>query len=156
MFGYRHATHRTIWRRIHRSPLFDIVQFILLVVLILWFFAHSTLQLGYNWQWYRVPRYLYRMEEGQLVAGELIEGLLFTLRISGISLVLAFALGLGTSLMRLSGPYTGRLLARGYLEVIRNTPLVVSMASESPARAVVTENKSSAVMVIGRYFFKRK
>jgi len=87
----------------------------------------STSRLGYYWQWYRIPRYLFRIEDGRLVAGQLIQGLLFTFRISGISLVLAFALGLGTALVRLSGSFMGRVLARGYLEVIRNTPLVVQI-----------------------------
>ncbi len=121
---YRRLKQRVF---LFRSPWKDIAQFILLIAVIGWLMSISTSRLGYNWQWYRVPHYLFRMEDGQLVAGELIQGLLFTLRISGISLVLALAIGLGTALMRLSGPYTGRLLARGYLEVIRNTPLVVQI-----------------------------
>jgi len=110
-----------------RSPWKDIVQFILLIVATVWLILISTSRLGYYWQWYRIPRYLFRIEDGRLVAGQLIQGLLFTFRISGISLVLAFALGLGTALVRLSGSFMGRVLARGYLEVIRNTPLVVQI-----------------------------
>ncbi len=50
-----------------------------------------------------------------------------TLRISGASLVLAFAFGLVTALFRLSDSFLARVLARGYLEVIRNTPLLVQL-----------------------------
>ncbi len=110
-----------------RSPWRDISQYILLVIVIVWFMSISTARLGYNWQWYRIPRYLLSFKDGRIVTGLLIEGLLFTFRISGVSLVLAFAIGLGTALVRLSGPLMGRLLARVYLEVIRNTPLVVQI-----------------------------
>jgi len=110
-----------------RSPWRDIIQYILLITVIVWLMSISTSRLGYYWQWYRIPRYLFRIEEGRLVAGKLIQGLLFTFKISGISLVLAFAIGLGTALVRLSGSFMGRILAKGYLEVIRNTPLVVQI-----------------------------
>ena len=110
-----------------RSPWKDIIQFILLIAVIAWLMSISTSRLGYYWQWYRIPRYLFRIEDGRLIAGKLIQGLLFTFRISGISLVLAFAIGLGTALVRLSGSFMGRILARAYLEVIRNTPLVVQI-----------------------------
>ena len=110
-----------------RSPWRDYVQLILLIAAILWLGSISVRRLGYYWQWHQVPRYLFRFEGGQLVIGPLIEGLLFTLQISAISLVLAMALGLATALMRLSGSFTGRLLSRIYLEVIRNTPLLVQI-----------------------------
>jgi polar amino acid transport system permease protein len=110
-----------------RSPWIDILQYVALVAVIVWLMSVSTSTLGYYWQWYRIPRYLFRVENGRLVAGQLIQGLLFTFRISGISLVLAFGIGLTTALLRLSGSFMGRILSRGYLEVIRNTPLVVQL-----------------------------
>jgi polar amino acid transport system permease protein len=110
-----------------RSPWIDTLQYVALVALIVWLMSLSTSRLGYYWQWYRIPRYLFRIEDGRLVAGQLIKGLLFTFRISGISLVLAFGIGLATALLRLSDSFMGRTLSRGYLEVIRNTPLVVQL-----------------------------
>ena len=110
-----------------RSPGKDIAQFALLIVVGVWLISLSTSRLGYYWQWYRIPRYLFRVEAGRLVPGELIEGLLFTFRISGVSLVLALAIGLATALLRLSDSFMGRLLTRVYLEVIRNTPLLVQI-----------------------------
>ena len=115
------------WEFLLRSPGKDIAQFALLIVVGIWLLSLSTAQLGYNWQWYRIPRYLFRVEAGRLVPGELIEGLLFTFRISGVSLVLALAIGLATALLRLSDSFMGRLLTRVYLEVIRNTPLLVQI-----------------------------
>ena len=52
-----------------RSPWRDIIQYILLVVVLVWLMSISTSRLGYNWQWHRIPRYLFRMEDGRLVAG---------------------------------------------------------------------------------------
>jgi len=114
-------------RVVFRSPWKDILQFALLIVAVAWLISLSTARLGYYWQWYRIPRYLFRVEQGHLVAGELVQGLLFTFRISGISLALALVIGLGTALLRLSDSFMGRILTRVYLEVIRNTPLVVQV-----------------------------
>jgi polar amino acid transport system permease protein len=110
-----------------RSPWKDIILYVLLILVVVWLLSVSTASLGYNWMWYRIPRYIYTIEDGRFVAGPLILGLLFTFRISAVSLVLALAIGLGTALVRLSGPVTGRFLARVYLETIRNTPLVVQI-----------------------------
>jgi len=110
-----------------RSPWRDILQFVLVIAVVVWLMALSTATLGYNWQWYRIPRHLFRIVDGRLVAGRLIQGLVFTFRISGVSLVLALALGLGTALVRLSGSFMGRIVSRVYLELIRNTPLVVQI-----------------------------
>jgi polar amino acid transport system permease protein len=110
-----------------RPPWWDSIQFILLIAVVVWLMSMSTARLGYYWQWYRIPRYIFRIEDGQLVAGKLIEGLMFTFRISGISLLVAFAIGMTTALLRLSSSFMGRTLARGYMELIRNTPLVVQI-----------------------------
>jgi polar amino acid transport system permease protein len=125
----RRPTFRQLkqWGFVFRSPWKDILQFALLIAIVAWLLSLSTARLGYHWQWYRMPRYLFRMQDGRLVAGELIQGLLFTFRISGISLVLALAIGLGTALVRLSDSFMGRILTRVYLEVIRNTPLIVQI-----------------------------
>jgi polar amino acid transport system permease protein len=105
----------------------DILQFITLVALLIWFMSWSTARLGYVWHWYRVPRFLFTRTEGRLIVGPLIQGLILTLKISGLSLVLSFVLGLTTALLRLSESVAGRILARGYLELIRNTPLLVQL-----------------------------
>jgi polar amino acid transport system permease protein len=110
-----------------RSPWMDVLQFVALVALLIWFMSWSTARLGYVWHWYRVPRFLYTWTEGRLVAGPLLQGLLLTLKISGLALVLSMALGLTTALLRLSDSVTGRILSRGYLELIRNTPLLVQL-----------------------------
>ena len=110
-----------------RSPWLDILQYILLVGVIVWLMSISTARLGYYWQWYRIPKYLFTFEDGGFVAGQLLQGLMFTFKISGISLVLAFSIGLVTALIRLSESFMGKIVSRIYLEMIRNTPLIVQI-----------------------------
>ena len=110
-----------------RSPIIDVSKYILVVAAITWLMVNSTKQMGYLWQWYRVPQYLYAVKDGQIFSGPLIAGLMMTLRIAGVSLLLAFAFGLVTALLRLSNSLVGKIMARVYLEVIRNTPLLVQL-----------------------------
>lgn len=92
-----------------------------------WLMVRATADLGYHWQWYRVPRYLISFSEGGFAAGPLLKGLAVTLQITGASLCLALVFGLVTALMRLSGSIVARWTARAYLELIRNTPLLVQL-----------------------------
>jgi polar amino acid transport system permease protein len=110
-----------------RSPLIDIFKFLVVVAVIVWIMARGTERLGYNWQWYQIPKYIYTIDEGKLYAGPLIKGVMVTFQISGVSLLLSFVFGLVTALFRLSGSWAARTLARGYLELIRNTPLLVQL-----------------------------
>ncbi len=92
-----------------------------------WLIYSGGKGLGYNWQWYRVPRYLGSMTEGQFHPGPLLQGLVVTLKVSAASLLLSSLLGLVTAICRLSRSFTARILARCYLEAIRNTPLLVQL-----------------------------
>ena len=103
------------------------MAFALFVGVGFWLLMESSGTLGYNWQWYQVPRYIYRFVDGEFVPGPLLRGLGVTFRITGISLVLAFLFGLVAAFFRLSGSFLGRGLARLYLEIVRNTPLLVQL-----------------------------
>lgn len=93
----------------------------------LFFLFSGSENLGYHWQWYRIPKYFFSHKGEVLVSGPLVQGLLVTCRITLVSFVLSFAIGLATALLRLSHSIIGRGMARGYLEVIRNTPLLVQI-----------------------------
>jgi polar amino acid transport system permease protein len=97
------------------------------VSLMIWLIYASVTGLGYNWQWYRVPRYIASVIDGNIQAGPLLLGLVVTIKVSAISLLLSSAFGLVTAICRLSASFTARALARGYLELIRNTPLLVQL-----------------------------
>lgn len=117
-----HVKASRIW-----SPALDVFKYLLLVAAVTWLMVNSTRELGYHWQWYRVPQYLFTIADGHFVAGPLIAGLMVTLRIAGVSLILAFVFGLVTALLRLSNSLVGKVISRGYLEIIRNTPLLVQL-----------------------------
>ncbi|MDJ0988874.1 MAG: amino acid ABC transporter permease [Desulfobacterales bacterium] len=115
------------WQRIYRSPLGDILQFALLLLALIWFFARSTENLGYDWQWGRIPAFIVDIDADGLNWGPLMVGLMVTFKLSGISLVLAFLIGLTTALLRLSNAFIARAIAQVYLETIRNTPLLIQL-----------------------------
>jgi len=120
--------HATLKRAaIRRAALIDYGRFFLLAGLAVWLLAAGIRGLAYPWQWYRVPRFLFSVEDGVWHAGPLLEGLRITLEISALSLVCAALLGFATALLRLSPSLTGRALARSYLELIRNTPLLIQI-----------------------------
>jgi len=114
-------------RSSRRQFIFDWFRVMATAGLIVWLVYASGAGLGYNWQWYRVPRYLYTFSEGHFLAGPLLEGLVVTLKVSAVSLVLSSMFGLITAICRLSGSFTARAIARAYLELIRNTPLLVQL-----------------------------
>ena len=105
----------------------DLTKFVLVIAAIIWVLVLGTEKMGYNWQWYRVPQYILSIDNGTMVAGPLLKGLLITLQITGMSLVLALIFGLVTAVFRLSHSPLARGLARAYLELIRNTPLLVQI-----------------------------
>jgi polar amino acid transport system permease protein len=105
----------------------DITKFLLVVVVLIWVMARGTEQLGYNWQWYQVPQYLFKFQDGEFIFGPLMYGLAVTFRITAWGLVLSMTIGLVTALLRLSDSLFARIVARGYLELIRNTPLLVQI-----------------------------
>ena len=114
------------WRR-HRRAVSDVGKFLLLIAGAAWVLSLTSGRVSYYWQWHRVPQYLFTADDGHWVAGPLLDGLWVTLKITGVSLVLAFFIGLSTAFLRLSTSVLGRTLARGYLELIRNTPLLVQL-----------------------------
>ena len=120
------ARERRISAR-RKSRIIDITSFLLLVAALGWLVMRGAAGMGYNWQWFRIPRYLWRVIDGQLIWGPLMKGLFVTLQISAVALVIALAVGLVTALLRLSSSLVGRAIARVYLEVIRNTPMLVQV-----------------------------
>lgn len=115
---------RTRW---WNSAAFDLLQFALFVALVVWLTMRGAQSMAYNWQWYRVPRHLYRVVDGEVIWGPLLKGLVVTVQISLWATALALAIGLVVCLLRLSGSYSGRYLAICYIETIRNTPLLVQL-----------------------------
>jgi len=110
-----------------RSRTFDVAQFIILAGGLIWLTVRGADAMGYNWQWYRMPQYFWRVIDGELIWGPLMTGLAVTLELSTYSMVLTILIGLVTALLRQSDSMSGEILARVYLETIRNTPMLVQL-----------------------------
>lgn len=111
----------------HRSQGFEFLQFLVLMALLLWLVIHGAQSMGYQWKWDKIPRYLYRVVDGELIWGALTKGLFVTLDISWKAALLALVIGLLTAMLRLSRSIVGPALAWIYIEVIRNTPILVQV-----------------------------
>ncbi|MGF1734582.1 amino acid ABC transporter permease [Photobacterium satsumensis] len=110
------------------KPFFSgLLQVGLVAFFLMWLLDTGADAMNYRWQWYRIPQYLWFVEDGQWFPAELLDGLKVTLEISAVSLFFTLAIGLVTALLRLSDSMVGRGIARGYIELIRNTPLLVQI-----------------------------
>lgn len=113
--------------RILKPVISGILQIAVIVFAIYWLLQSGADAMNYRWQWYRIPQYLWFFEDGEWFPAELLEGLLVTLKISTVSLIFTLIIGLVTALLRLSDSIIGRGIARSYIELIRNTPLLVQI-----------------------------
>jgi polar amino acid transport system permease protein len=113
--------------RIARPLLSALLQIMILLLGIIWLLDSGAKTMGYSWQWQRIPDYLFVYEDGQWWSAELLDGLLVTLKISALSLIATLVIGLATALLRLSNSFIGRFFSRSYIELIRNTPLLVQI-----------------------------
>jgi polar amino acid transport system permease protein len=118
---------RRVYRRWRRSKTFEIAQLLILGGGLVWLILRGADSMNYNWQWHRTPQYIYKVVDGELIWGPLIDGLMVTLEISVYSIVIGLLIGLITAFLRLSGSFSGKLLATVYLEAIRNTPLLIQL-----------------------------
>ena len=110
-----------------RSVLSNWIQPAAIAGVLLFVVMRGAENINYRWQWYRVDDFLVTPVNGAWSAGPLVQGLFVTLEISVLSLFLTLLIGLATALLRLSSSVVGRGLARGYLELIRNTPLLIQL-----------------------------
>ena len=110
-----------------RSGWFEFAQFAVLLGAAIWMTVRGAQAMDYRWQWAKVPRLLYRVVDGELIWGPLMKGLFVTLDIAWIAMLLTVAIGLATAILRLSDSIVGRAIARIYIEVIRNTPILVQI-----------------------------
>ncbi|GAB7022877.1 amino acid ABC transporter permease [Salidesulfovibrio brasiliensis] len=110
-----------------RQCLLDTAQYALVMAGVCWLLLAGSERLGYNWQWYQIPKYLFTMGEEGFRAGPLLDGLLVTFQITAASMGLAFAVGLATALFRMSSYVSLRTVARVYMELIRNSPLLIQL-----------------------------
>jgi polar amino acid transport system permease protein len=110
-----------------RSSWLDLTAFAALAGIALWLTLRGAGRMAYAWQWERVWPYLWRDVDGEIIWGPLVRGLAVTLQISSLAAVMSLAIGLACALLRLSGSVAGRWLAVAYVELVRNTPLLLQI-----------------------------
>jgi polar amino acid transport system permease protein len=120
----RPARRAVVW---HRSAWFEFLQFAALAGLAAWFIVRGAQSMNYQWKWARVPQYLFKVVDGELIWGPLMKGLFVTLDIAWQAGLLALVIGLGAALLRLSRSRVGPAIAWTYIELIRNTPILVQI-----------------------------
>ncbi|MFM2655354.1 amino acid ABC transporter permease [Vibrio owensii] len=113
--------------RILKPVLQAILQIAILLIAIVWVLDSGAQAMGYQWQWERVPDYIAFYEDGEWWPAELVDGLIVTLKISAISLFFTLVIGFVTALLRLSNSKVGNAIGTVYVELIRNTPLLVQI-----------------------------
>lgn len=97
-----------------------------------WLFLNAAGRLDYQWNWSVVWQYLLRHDAQQVaqgaggwVPGTLTQGLLVTVRLGVWSTLLALCIGTGMGLLRASPRLFRRMVARTYVEGVRNLPPLV-------------------------------
>jgi len=111
----------------NRSPFWDISQYLFVMAALVWCMIAGSDSLGYAWQWNRVPRYILAVQNGSAHAGPLLHGLLITLQITAYAMGLSLCIGFVAMLLKRSGSVVARLVSTGYIESIRNTPLLIQL-----------------------------
>lgn len=111
--------------RIFASTLVSVVIYLLVIIAIVYSAYSGAQVMGYNWQWYRVPQYLYSYTENGFEWGEIAIGLVKTVELSSLAFLLAVVLGMVIALLRLSELLVGTRVALVLLEIVRNMPLLV-------------------------------
>ncbi len=122
--GWARTGYRALKRHFRSTPA-SILIYIAVMYLVVYASLTGAEAMGYNWQWYRIPDYLYQLTDDGFQWGEISIGLVKTITLSGQSFLFAVAAGLFVALLRLSGLVVGTGVAVAYLEFVRNMPLLV-------------------------------
>ncbi|GGA25182.1 amino acid ABC transporter permease [Neptunicoccus cionae] len=118
------AKRRTLKGFLNAAPV-AIGLYIVVIFGIFWLAFNGAQAMGYNWQWYRMPQYFYRLTEDGFQWGEIVIGLMKTIQLSATAFFFATLLGLIVALLRLSGLVVGTAVAVAFLEFVRNMPILV-------------------------------
>lgn len=112
-------------RRILNLRVVAVALYAAIMAAIIWASYAGAQRMGYNWQWYRVPKYIYTLTGDGFQPGALLLGLWASVQLSAAAFGLATLLGGAVAILRLSGLVVGRGVSILYLELIRNIPLLV-------------------------------
>lgn len=111
----------------YRIALPDICVTLFLVSLFGYAIYYVSTQIEYRWDWSVIPEYMFRFDEsiGRWVPNLLMEGFFTTVRLSFWATVLAVIFGTIMGIFRISPGLFKRMIAKTYVELIRNIPPLV-------------------------------
>ncbi|MGI4951678.1 MAG: amino acid ABC transporter permease [Janthinobacterium lividum] len=136
-----------------RSTTWQIAAYVATMLALGALVVRGAAALPYHWQWERIPPYLVKSFRGTLYPGALLRGLGVTVEISLEAMAVALLAGLVTALLRRSRSLVARALARVYVELVRNTPLLVQLYLfyfvVAPVLALTRE--ATAVLALGLF-----
>lgn len=108
-----------------RWGLLDALLLLLLAAALGWLCRQVTVRLEYQWSWGAMPRFLLHHDETGWRVGYLTTGLFCTLKLSLWAAALTLPAGILLALARLGHRLYPRLLARTFIELMRNLPPLV-------------------------------
>ncbi|MDE0097045.1 MAG: amino acid ABC transporter permease [Gammaproteobacteria bacterium] len=112
---------KTRWSWIDLLVIAAVIAFVVFVV------VRVETVLRYTWNWGHVMPFLAYVDEdtGRWVTNLLLEGLILTMRLAVIGIVISALIGVVMGLCRISNNLFLRMVARTYVELVRNTPPLV-------------------------------
>ena len=112
---------KTRWSWIDLLVIATVIAFVVFVV------VRVETVLRYTWNWGHVMPFLAYVDEdtGRWVTNLLLEGLILTMRLAVIGIVISAVIGVVMGLCRISNNLFLRMVARTYVELVRNTPPLV-------------------------------
>ena len=110
-----------------KRKLIDVFLFVLLFFTLFYFIYKGGGSLGYNWQWQQVLPFFYIIDEEGLYPGIFYDGLIITLKIAFFSFWLSTLMGLIVMFLSQSKSIVSNGINVIYVELIRNTPLLVQI-----------------------------
>ena len=105
----------------------NLIVYFTILFLIGFLFYLGNKNLGYNWQLQQIPKFFAFKTENGWQLGVLSKGLKLTLLISIIALCLSIVIGSVFAILSLSQSFSGKILAKFYVGLIRNTPLLIQL-----------------------------
>ena len=107
-----------------QEPVFSfLLEFSILMVLFIGLFSMAIMRLPVAIQWQNMPSYFWT--QGQ--AGIFLKGLWQTFQLSVLALMLMLPIGYFAALLRISRLISLQWLSRLYIQLVRNTPLLVQL-----------------------------
>ncbi|MEM1429945.1 MAG: amino acid ABC transporter permease [Pseudomonadota bacterium] len=114
-------------RRLQKLHWLDWLTLVVLAAFFGYIWYQIDGKLNYNWRWDQMPNWIlrYREDQERWFANLLLQGFVTTIRVSIYASILALIFGTILGIARCSKNLTVRMLARTYLEILRNIPPVV-------------------------------